>query len=109
MHSLSLGKSINNSKLFFSKSELSKILSCYSVGVSKGNWRDYAINFKKNEVNFFIFKHSYASPDCILTKLKKNKNNKIIYKLDVNNQKANKFYKIDDLLTILKRNNFKII
>ena len=71
MHSLAFGKSFHNSKLFFSNSELGKILSCYSVGVSKGKWKDYAISFKNNEVNFLMFKHSLVIPDCVLTKTKK--------------------------------------
>ena len=45
----------NNHKLYFSKSELSKILNCYSLGVSNGNWKDYALNFKSNEAIFFPF------------------------------------------------------
>ena len=48
-------RNINNSKLYFSKSELSKILNCYSLGVSRGNWKDYAIDFTKNEAIFFIY------------------------------------------------------
>ena len=64
---------LHNSNLYFSKYELSKILSCYSLGVSKGNWKDYAIHFSKNEASFYIYKHSFASPDCILTKSKKYK------------------------------------
>ena len=40
-------KQSNNHKLYFSKSELTKILGCYSVGVSRGSWKDYAINFTK--------------------------------------------------------------
>ena len=59
MHSLTFGKAFNNSKLFFSSSELNKILLCYSVGVSKGKWKDYAINFDKNEANFFNSFNSY--------------------------------------------------
>ena len=43
---------LHNSNLYFSKYELSKILSCYSLGVSKGNWKDYAIHFSKNELQF---------------------------------------------------------
>ena len=50
-------RNINNSKLYFSKSELSKILNCYSLGVSRGNWKDYAIDFNKNEAIFFIYNH----------------------------------------------------
>ena len=68
MHSLAFGKSFHNSKLFFSKSKLSKILSCYYVSVSKGKWKDYAISFKNNEVNFLMFKNSSAILDCVITK-----------------------------------------
>ena len=93
--------------MFFSKIELSKILSCYSLGVSTGNWKDYAINYNKNEANFFIFKHTLATPDCVLTKSIISKKN-IIFKLNHGNTK-NKFNKIDDLLAILKRINLKVI
>ena len=101
--------SFNNSKLFFSRTELNKILACYSLGVSRGNWKDYAINFKKNEAKFFIFKNSFASPHCILTKSIKNKKNKYVYDLNIGNIKKNNFYKIDDLLIFLKRKNFKLV
>jgi len=109
MHSLTFDNQFNNSKLFFSKSELSKILSCYSVGVSRGSWKDYAIEFQKNEANFYMFKNSLTLPDCILTKSKILKKNEIIFKLNFYNIKKNNFSQIDDLLIILKRNNFKII
>ena len=108
MEYLSLEKGFNNSKLFFSKSELSKILSCYAIGVSRGKWKDYAINCNNKEVNFFIFKHTLASPECILTKTFRSKK-KIIFKLNIANQKKNKFNKIDDLLILLKRKNLRII
>ena len=108
MHSLTLGKTLHNSKLFFSKNELTKILSCYSLGVSKGKWKDYALNFKKNEAIFFMFKHSLASPDCILTKSIKTKKNKYIYQLYIENKNKNKFNEIDDLIYILKRKHIKI-
>ena len=51
------------SKLYFSKSELSKILNCYSVGVSNGNWKDYALNFKSNEAIFSFYKHDKVRLD----------------------------------------------
>ena len=107
MHSLAFGRTFNNSKLFFSKSELSKILSCYSLGVTQGNWKDYAINYNRNEANFFIFKHTLATPECVLTKSFISKKI-IIFKLNHGNMK-NKFKKIDDLLALLKRTNLKII
>ena len=100
---------IHNSKLYFSKYELTKILTCYSKGVSKGSWKDYAISFGKQETSFYMFKHSLASPDCILTKSKKYKKNIVFYNLELKNLKKFKFTKIDDLLVLLMRKEFKII
>ena len=102
-------RNFHNSKLFFSKNELSKILSCYSIGVSKGSWKDYAIFFGKYEVSFFMFKHSLATPDCILSKTKKYKNNIIIYNLELGNKNKSKFTKIDDIIALLKRRELHII
>ena len=48
MRSLSSTLITHNHKLYFSKTELSKILNCYAVGVSNGNWKDYALNFNSN-------------------------------------------------------------
>ena len=99
----------HNSKLFFSKKELGKILSCYSLGVSIGNWKDYSIHFKKNEASFFIYKQSNTLPDCILTKYKKSKKNKILFKLKLGDKNKKNSEKIEDLIAILKRKNIKLI
>ena len=109
MYYLTFDNRFNNSKLFFSKKELTKILSCYSTGVSQGKWKDYAINFQANEANFFMFKHASSFPDCILTKTKKEKRNKIILKLKMKNITKNYTNNIDDLITFLKRKNLKLI
>ena len=100
---------INNSKLYFSKSELSKILNCYSLGVSKGNWKDYAIDFNKNEAIFFIYKHSWATPCCVLKKSKEVKKRKITYGLSLSNAKKSNFSDIDKLIKYLRRKQLKII
>ena len=100
---------INKKNLYFSKYELGKILSCYSLGVSKGDWKDYAIDFKKNEAIFFIYKHSWANPDCILRKSKEKKRKRIIYKLSISNNINGRYYNIDELITFLKRKQFKLI
>jgi len=99
----------HNSKLFFSKKELTKILSCYSIGVSKGNWKDYSINFKKNKATFFIYKHSNSSPEFSVTKYKISKQSKPFFKLSLGYKNRKKFENIEDLLAILLRDNFKII
>ena len=109
LFSLTSSTLLNNSNLFFSRNELNKILSCYSLGVTRGNWKDYSINFNQNEVSFFIYKHSKTLPDCILTKYKKNKKNKILFKLKLGEKNKKKSDKIEDLIAILKRKNIKLI
>ena len=99
----------NNNKLYFSKAEISKIFNCYSIGVSKGEWKDYALNFNYNEAVFFFFKHSLASPDCILIKFKEKRKKKVIFSLSVNNKKNSKYDNIDSLITSLKRKQLKLI
>jgi hypothetical protein len=56
-----------------------------------------------------MFKHSLASPDCILTKTDKSKKNIITYNLQLQNNKKTRSTRIDDLLALLKRREFKII
>ena len=107
--SLTSSSHFNNSKLFFSRIELNKILSCYSLGVSNGNWKDYSINFNKNEANFFIYKYSNTIPDYILTKYIKHKKNKILFKLKLGTKNKKDSDKIEDLIAILKRKNIKLI
>jgi len=108
MNLLSSVKVIDNSKLFFSSVELSKILACYSLGVSRGSWKDYSIYFGVKEAVFCMYKHSYASPDCILTKTIKNRKKNIIYNLELKNKNKSKSREIDDLIVLLKRKEFKV-
>ena len=100
--------STNNHNLYFSKDELSKILNLYSKGVSSGEWKDYAIDFSKNNAFFYIFKHSLAAPECILNKSLERKKRKIFYNLKSKNQN-NKFENLDQLLSSLNRKIFKIL
>ena len=109
MGSVSSTSISNNHKLYFSKSELSKILNCYSLGVSNGNWKDYALNFKTNEAIFSFYKHTLASPDCILKKYKEKKKKKTFFHLFINNKKNSKYENIDKLITSIKRSQISIV
>ena len=100
--------STNNHNLYFSKDELAKILNLYSKGVSNGEWKDYAIDFNKNNAFFYIFKHSLASPECVLNKSLERKKRKIFYNLLSKNQN-NKYENLDQLLSSLNRKIFKIL
>ena len=52
-------KNNNKNIIFFSKYELSSILNLYSKQVSKGLWKDYALDSKVNTAIFSIYKHSH--------------------------------------------------
>jgi len=100
--------STNNHNLYFSKDELSKILKLYSKGVSSGKWKDYAIDFNKNNAFFYIFKHSLAAPEFVLNKSFERKKRKIFYNLKSKNQNK-KFEYLDQLISSLNRKIFKIL
>ncbi len=98
----------NNHNLYFSKYELAKILNLYSKGVSSGEWKDYAIDFTKNNAFFYIFKHSLATPECILNKSVEKRKKRIFYNLKSKNQNI-KYESLDLLLSSLNRKIFKIL
>ena len=52
----------NKNFIFFSKFELTSILNLYSKQVSKGFWKDYALDSKANTAIFSIYKHSHDRP-----------------------------------------------
>ena len=85
MSLVSSSSTSNNHNLYFSKNELSKILKIYSKGVARGEWKDYAIDFNKNNAFFYIFKHTLAGPECVLNKSLERKRKKIFYNLKSKN------------------------
>ena len=64
-------------KLYFTKKELTRILKYYSLGVSKGKWKDYAIDFRHNEAYFHFYKSCSEKPSISILKktTKKNEGN----------------------------------
>ena len=108
MSLVSSSSNSNNHNLYFSKNELSKILNLYSKGVSRGEWKDYAIDFNKDEAIFSIYKHSLATPDFKLSKFKVNKKKQILYGLSFSNKKT-KYENIDSMISSLYRKNLLII
>ena len=48
--------------IFFSKYELTSILNLYSKQVSKGFWKDYALDSRMNTAIFSIYRHSHDKP-----------------------------------------------
>jgi hypothetical protein len=44
--------------VFFSRTELNRLLSLYSRKVARGEWRDYAIDQRDGAVLFSVFRHT---------------------------------------------------
>ena len=55
-------KKIEKNFVFFSKKELSSILNLYSRQVSKGFWKDYALDNQTENAIFSVYRHSHDKP-----------------------------------------------
>jgi hypothetical protein len=46
---------------FFTRTELNQLLGLYSRNVSRGVWRDYAIDHRDGRALFSVFRHTHES------------------------------------------------
>ena len=77
--------------IFFSKIELSSILNLYSRQVSKGYWRDYAIDSLIDHAIFSVYRHSQDNPMYqIIKKSQKGFRNKPMFFIKKNEEIINK-------------------
>ena len=99
----------NKSKLYFSRHELIKILEYYSNGVSKGNWKDYSIDFSENTAYFHIYKNFSEKPTFSILKRKAKKNTRHNFQLHKGIYKYLSNTSLENLFIYLNRNNIKLI
>lgn len=52
----------NPSEIWFDRHEIDAILRIYGQKVAAGEWRDYAIDHRRDEAVFSIFRHSSEMP-----------------------------------------------
>jgi hypothetical protein len=55
---------------FFTRSEMNQLLGLYSRNVSRGVWRDYAIDHRDGRALFSVFRHTHESAVYTMVKLK---------------------------------------
>jgi hypothetical protein len=48
--------------VYFSRTELTQLLSIYSRRVMSGEWRDYAIDHRGGMAVFSVFRHTHETP-----------------------------------------------
>lgn len=86
----------------FTKEELAIIIGLYSKRVSKGEWRDYAIDHDKDIAVFSIFRHAAEHPLYTITKTKGTKNRTTQYQA---NHGVNIINKSNNLKNVIKKLN----
>jgi hypothetical protein len=87
--------------IFFSKLELSAILNLYSKQVSKGSWRDYALDSQVDTAIFSIYKHTHDKPLYqIIKKSQKGFRNKPEFSIK---HEVSTINKSNEILTILSK------
>ena len=99
---LKLSRNKNHKNIiFFSKLELTSILSLYSKQVSRGFWKGYAMDSQNETAIFSIFRHTHDKPiyQIIKKRLKGLKNINEFYIL----KDIEIISKSSDLLTILNK------
>lgn len=48
--------------LFFTRAELMMLMGWYSTAVSRGEWRDYALDHLSDAAMFSVFRHAHEQP-----------------------------------------------
>ena len=98
---LKLGNNNHKKTIFFSKLELTSILGLYSKQVSRGFWKDYALDTQNGTAIFSIFRHTHDKPiyQIIKKRLKGLKNINEFYIL----KDSELISKSTDLLMILNK------
>ena len=87
--------------IFFSKFELTAILNLYSKQVSKGSWRDYALDSQIDIAIFSIYRHTHDKPLYqIIKKSQKGFRNKPEFSIQNEMSIINKS---NEILTILSK------
>jgi hypothetical protein len=87
--------------IFFSKLELSAILNLYSKQVSKGSWRDYALDSQVDTAIFSIYRHTHDKPLYqIIKKSQKGFRNKPEFSIK---NEVSTINKSNEILTILSK------
>ena len=98
----SLNKVVSEKNLiFFSKFELTAILNLYSKQVSKGSWRDYALDSQVDIAIFSIYRHTHDKPLYqIFKKSQKGFRNKPEFSIK---NEVSTINKSNEILTILSK------
>ena len=90
-------------KVFFDRADLMRILSLYSRQVSRGLWRDYAIDHRSNMAMFSIYRRSQEQPLFVITKVQLRGEREAKYVLQSRHGQLASSRHLKDVLDVLTR------
>ena len=96
-----------NEKVAFDRRELGVILGLYGRMVAAGEWRDYAISFRRDHAVFAVFRHTAETPLYRIEKRPKFRNRQGQYALIGTDGQILK--RGSDLKTVLRQLERKLI
>jgi hypothetical protein len=89
--------------VFFHRDELNLLLGAYSRQVSRGLWRDYAIDHRSNMAVFSIFRRSQEQPVFVVTKVMLRGEKEANYILSSRNRQIKSSRKLAKIIDVLHR------
>jgi len=90
-------------KVFFDRADLMRILSIYSRQVSRGLWRDYAIDHRSNMAMFSIYRRAQEQPLFVITKVQLRGEREAKYVLQSRHGQLASSPLLKDILDVLTR------
>ncbi len=90
-------------RISFSRSELSLLLSLYSRHVSRGEWRDYAIDQGAGAAVFTVFRRSEDLPAYTITKWAPDGRGRERYRVSGRFRRLKEGQSLDEVLSVFER------
>ena len=88
---------------YFSRAELSIILSAYATRVASSDWRDYALDHITNCAIFSIFRHTHERPLFTIEKHRQKGKDKAFFMLRDRQRVLFRSAKLHELISYLHR------
>ena len=86
---------------YFSRIELSIILSTYSARVARGDWRDYALDNSHDAAFFSIYRHAHETPVLVIEKRRLRTGANSLFLLHDRHKTLNKSSALDSVISYL--------
>lgn len=90
-------------RVFFDRADLMRIFQVYSRQVSRGVWRDYAIDHRSNMAVFSVYRRTNEQPLFAITKVLLRGDKDAKYVLVARNSQLASSESLSDIMNVLAR------